>query len=665
MNRKGFSIIELLVTITIFGVLVTVTYMSVSRMIDNSRRETYINTAKAYIRSLKTDLTEGRYEFFDTDTSYYVHINNIKLESKNESPYAPWEDAYVVVGVRDTANATYEYAWTSKDIEGWRVDLEAEDDLKKQDIYNDKERPLNSKAPFGARNKVMIINETGEIVNASQVIEMTKPEADECYSYEFIEADKTVKLTYYNKDCGSEVAIPGIIDGYVVREIYSYTFNNMGLTKVIIPGSVTKIGSRAFAYNNITELILPVGLQTIDNEAFMSNKLPEVEFPNTLTKIGARAFKTNELTSYNLPESVTEVGSCAFCDNHLTTSSFLYKKGDYSTITGYIGDLTEFPDNKFIIPSEKGGVALKTIGSSAFYNMSLTDWEVVIPNTVTKIESSAFNASGIGKVNLPDGLKTIGSSAFYNNKLTTLTIPSSVTSIGTLAFNCNQVTTGDIWIYKRTTSGIDNTKLIGYSGANRKNLVIPSTVTRIEASALRYLSLKGGITIPANVNYIGQLAFALNRLTWVDNGDGDKTGPFVYTRISTGGFDKTSLLQYAGYNTTNVVIPSQVTRLEDYAFYYSRIKGVTIPEGVTYIGNYCFQICQLQGTVEIPSTVTTIGTLAFEKKKTWTSMNGDLTEIKNKTGKVFNWKDITGGSESANFETGVAKNWYGDITITK
>ena len=671
MNRKGFTLIELLATITIMGILTTIAVIAITKTIENSRKDLYINAAKTYIIQAKADVNDGRFKFYDTDTSYYIHINNIPLEQEElPSPWAPWEAAYVIVNPTGDHERPYKYAWASKDEAGWRVDLEAEEELGREDVYNDINRPFNNKAPYGTRNNIVIIDEAGRNIEASQVLEMTKAEADKCYSYEFLEEKKEVKLTYYKKECGVDVVIPGIIDGYIVKEIYGYTFYNMGLNSVVIPGTVTTIGSRAFASNKLTRVVLPRGLDKIDNEAFMNNILPDVKFPNSLTTIGARSFKTNKLTGYDIPNSVTSLGACAFCDNPIPNPGFLYVSGDNSTIRGYIGNLSEFPDKKFVIPASKDGTPLKKIASSAFYGMGLTNWEVVIPDTVEVVEGSAFAQSGIGKINMPANLKTVGGSAFYSNRIKELHIPSGVTSIGTLAYNANQVTTGDIWIYKRTASGIDYSTIIGYSGANRSNLVIPENkngqdLKTIADSAFRYLSLTGGITIPNSVNSIGQLAFALNKLSWVDNGDGDKTGPYVYKRNSNGGFDKTSLLQYAGFQTANATVPSHVKRIENYAFYYSYIKGVTIPEGVTYIGSNAFNLCKLEGTVVIPSTVTTIGSNAFRKEVTWTSNNGSLNQIVNKTGKSFNWQSITGGPEAATFETGTVRNWYGNIEVTK
>ena len=560
----------------------------------------------------------------------------------------------------------YDYYWTSKDEGGNRIDVRGENVISHKDVYNNIKRPLNNKVPIENRPKIVIIGKNKKITHALPVPEITEEEASKCYSFQKNENDETIKITYYNKSCGPKVNIPGIIDGYTVTTIYQYAFNSMGLTEVVIPDTVKEIQSRAFANNSITKLVLPNGLTKIDTEAFMNNKIPEVTFPEGLTTIGARSFKTNQITQYSIPDSVTTLGSCAFCNNPIPNPSFLYVNGDNSRIRGYIGDMSEFTDKKFIIPAVKDGVPLTTIESSAFYSMGLSGWEVVIPDTVTTVKSSAFAQSGISKINMPSNLKTVESSAFYGNNITELHIPSTVTSIGTLAYNRNKVTNGDIWIYKRNSNGtVDNTTLIGYAGADRNNLIIPPTVKTISGSAFRYCNLKGGITIPNTVTSIGSLAFALNELSWVDNGDGDKTGPFVYTRKSSGGFDKSSLLQYAGYQTANVTIPNNVKTIENYAFYYSYIKGVTIPEGVTKIGNNAFELCKLEGTVVIPSTVTSIGTNAFKKQITWTSMNGSLNKIVNKTGRKFNWQSITDGPSPATFETGTIENWYGNIEVTK
>jgi len=53
INSKGFTLIELLAVITIMGILMLVAIPAVSRTIENSRRDTFMNTAKSYVNAIK------------------------------------------------------------------------------------------------------------------------------------------------------------------------------------------------------------------------------------------------------------------------------------------------------------------------------------------------------------------------------------------------------------------------------------------------------------------------------------------------------------------------------------------------------------------------------------------------------------------------------------
>ncbi len=677
-SEKGFTLIEILAVIIILGVLLIIAVPSVSNYISDSRKSVYIDTAKSYIREVKKKVSSMEYYFDDSDTTYYVNIKSIPMDNAEGSPYGKWIEAYVIVTY--TPDNIWNYYWASVDSAGMKVDVTKETDLSENSIYSSSKLYVNEQAPAGTRNNVEIYESNGEVIKTTQKIIADREVVDECYSYKLNESNHTASITYYNINCGVDLMIPSVIeDGnvqYTITEIYQYAFYNMRINSVIIPKSVTTIGTRAFASNPLTRVVLPEGLKKIDSEAFLSCQLPEVNLPNTLTTIGQRAFRKNKISSVVIPDSVTSLGSCAFCDNPIPNPSFLYVTNngvpDYSRIRGYMGDLSEFTDKKFIIPAEVNGVALTTIESSAFSRMSLSGWEVIIPSTVTSIGSSAFWDSGIAKVNLPNGLKTIGSTAFFVNNLKTIDIPSTVTSIGERAFSRNAATESKyMWIYNRNSDGsINYSSINSYAGSNRKNITIPPTagpsntpLKTLGRSCFYEINLTGTIKIPSTVTSIGELAFANNQLTSVDNGDGNTSTAIVYARNSDATINYSKIMSYGGYQTANVVIPNTVTEIANYGFFRSYIKGVTIPSSVKKIGNYAFQLCRLI-EVTIPSSISTIGTGAFSKSITWTSSNGGLVKIINKTGKSFNWQAITSGPSAASFKTGTVENWYGDIVVS-
>ena len=53
LNSKGFTLIELLAVITIMGILMMVAIPSVSRTIENSRRDTFADVAKTYVNTVR------------------------------------------------------------------------------------------------------------------------------------------------------------------------------------------------------------------------------------------------------------------------------------------------------------------------------------------------------------------------------------------------------------------------------------------------------------------------------------------------------------------------------------------------------------------------------------------------------------------------------------
>ncbi len=89
-NNKGFTLIELLAVIVIMGVLMMVAIPQVTKYIENSKKDAYVETSKAYINAvryalLNDELPESLPEAGGTTT---VTLDKVTVESGGEkSPY--------------------------------------------------------------------------------------------------------------------------------------------------------------------------------------------------------------------------------------------------------------------------------------------------------------------------------------------------------------------------------------------------------------------------------------------------------------------------------------------------------------------------------------------------------------------------------------------------
>ena len=80
-DKKGFTLVELLAVIVIMGILMMVAIPSISRVIENSRKDTFVDIAKSYANAAKTLWTadtltcEGTVASAVDDGDYYILIN--------------------------------------------------------------------------------------------------------------------------------------------------------------------------------------------------------------------------------------------------------------------------------------------------------------------------------------------------------------------------------------------------------------------------------------------------------------------------------------------------------------------------------------------------------------------------------------------------------------
>lgn len=140
----------------------------------------------------------------------------------------------------------------------------------------------------------------------------------------------------------------------------------------------------------------------------------------------------------------------------------------------------------------------------------------LLPEGVTVIADSAFfNLSNLSSVSMPDGLEYIGKMAFaWNQGISEITIPQNVTFVGDNAFwwDTNLTTVNfnatNCQTMSPSTDNNGNYWPVFVGCNNITTINIGENVTRIPDRAFSDCSgLRGTLTIPDAVNYIGYAAF--------------------------------------------------------------------------------------------------------------------------------------------------------------
>lgn len=129
-----------------------------------------------------------------------------------------------------------------------------------------------------------------------------------------IQANKKIKRTPWEKwswkakkivfKKGVECVENGAFDGFP------------RVTRVVFPRTLKKIGEQAFCDSGIKKLVLPDSVTEIGSCAFAKNSIEggitEIRLPKNLRKIGSDAFTGHYFTSITIPKNVEYIGKLAF-----------------------------------------------------------------------------------------------------------------------------------------------------------------------------------------------------------------------------------------------------------------------------------------------------------------------------------------------------------------
>ena len=333
---------------------------------------------------------------------------------------------------------------------------------------------------------------------------------------------------------------------------------------------VTEIGAHAFKNcSQLTDIAYPKNITKISDQAFYGTGLINIIIPNTITYIGSSTFSDCTSSEYiNIPNSVQFIGSQAFgwstkgelyidcnipsVNNRMSwEASFAYSHISKITIgknVKSIGDLAFAECNQVTTIEYEEGNMLEHIGEGGFGWCSLVE-EMPVPRSVKTIGEYAFslcsNLKTFEMVGSGNGNYIVrGNGVLYDDtnyalvryppksEAETYEIVMFRDSIAPLAFrDCNNLKTIQLptrylnnkmrfgyasFLDCKNLKTVENFSLTGITVLNSlfggceklTSIELPTTIEEIGYAAFEgCTSLTGDLVIPDNVKTIGESAF--------------------------------------------------------------------------------------------------------------------------------------------------------------
>ncbi len=371
--------------------------------------------------------------------------------------------------------------------------------------------------------------------------------------------------------------------------IKAYTFQNrLNLTSVSIPASVERIGESAFVKSSYIEDLYYLGtlkewcaidfgdatanpMYYADN-VYMSGEILNgtLAIPEGVTHIGRFAFYGfNSCANVIIPKSVVSIGEDAFerCSEIIK----VYYEGDFKSWC-----LIAF-ENRESNPMCKSEI-------DYIDGQQIQD-EFIVPKDVERIEQYTLSSTTINIIEIPIGVKFIDEKAFDGYYgLKKVKTPCEFLDLFT-----RQTYLEEVILCEGATYIADEAF---YNCKKLKNITIPKTVRSIGDSAFT------GCKVLENVYYEGDMA------SWCE---------MKFTNYTSNPLSYAKNVYVAGQKLEGeIVIPDQVTIIDDYAFYGGKaITKFIISDSVKQIGNYAFSSIKSLTDITIPKNVMSIGKGAF------------------------------------------------------
>lgn len=236
---------------------------------------------------------------------------------------------------------------------------------------------------------------------------------------------------------------------------------------------------------------------------------------------------------------------------------------------------------------------------------------VDIGSGITSINDHAFTMSSITSATIPDTVVSIGDEAFkYCENLVSITIPDCVTSLGSSVFEASGLTSVTVG------SGVPEISHYAFAGCfELREVNLSEGLTAIRNSAFYSCDALTSITIPDSVTTVETAAFLyctnLEKVSFGSKLSSMPGNAFI-------GCPKLVSIEISednpNYKADGLMVFSKDGKT--LASYRNAAGNITVPEGITTIGECAFANCDDLTSVTLPASVKTIEQYAFSNSYT-------------------------------------------------
>ena len=472
---------------------------------------------------------------------------------------------------------------------------------------------------------------------------------------EKLEKTKTIAIPKYieNKD-GSKKLVEGI---------GKEAFKNMGIEGITFPSDLDSkkdfvIDAGAFSGNNISSLSIPNYVKFIDSEAFKGNKITSLYIPASVLRIGNASFQGNEISKLEFSDDVEliQIDNYSFSGNRIKEVHLPY------SIFKLLGEVFKDQKNRDEIDDRKVSLYTRNpkhlteetyIQTKSDYHKFILKGENVNREELykeikeaNKLNPSEYNSE---KWNAFEKVLDNAKAVFEKEDSTQAQIDEQLNKLSdALAVLTDGVDKTNL---RKVISSIRDLKETLYTSESWKNLmdekakaqsILDSSKNQKEIDAAKNslqraideLKIKDEMkynvddftfngTVITGYSEKGKEKFKTNKYLVIPEKN-DK-GQNI-TEIGKQAFETTDGV-IMGTDTVkspngllSVSIPDSVTKIDEGAFRFNRIKTIKLPSKLNEIGLQAFNGNTLT-SVSIPDSVTKVGAGAF-------SVNTDMTSIK-------------------------------------